>query len=805
MDGLKVEVVDPFCIREECPETQENLFESPLVNYSPTSEEKAYSLPSALGEHFSVQQAVGDGTMSGMCHSCGATLKFTVRATSNLITHLKRCDPNRYEMYCQNRKSKRARRSSPVEFGSVALAAASNCSWPANDTTNGDAQQVFERSDIQPTASWNTSHVSKPIMKHFRMYQLTARGNMTARCLNCGGDVKASLKASSNLITHLKRCSPIRFERYCQDRNGRRSYRCRDLWQDPTDINLSSTILPFPAPTSIENAWSDIPDRGVPQVTDKPVDSNSISKETPPATHSADRTSCHQMFGAPQSKQRKMVKSLVLSAASDHVPYDTILRPNVQNFLAEADSSFVLPDRDTMNDVIIPLCAQKIQEKITSELQHVDRVYLIITIWIDKNSISHASFRINFINDEWIVVERHLGNYATESKLNPSSLVSMMEKVMERFKITSKAEKILLDNTIPFADDLNHICLVTSQYSSKNLSDCEFSTLLSFLPKTIGSVTQRLRKIVIQSIWGDDTTFSPIRIALKKAVNLIIAVSHSPIALEHLKRRSIDICDIRSLVSLLEAVTLISENLSHFNVVLGFLDSPYNDSVALTASEHEILKEISEIFNTFVTTVKCHGDNKIRAIAPAVRGLMTSFDSPNHFNFRHCDAIRSCVINLSKEWLGPFLTCDDVAIASFLDPRFKLNWLESQSDKDALLLKVKSLIASLTTSNKTADPAQSSVTDNSDVINAACRYYLSEPISSMDIDPLLYWKCCPTTLLPLASLARVTLVCIRNFCTCETLDHISAWERCYQVFSDEKLRGHLSFIDRNKHLFQSSL
>lgn len=833
-DNLKAEVDDNYLSpdRPDFPESQiENLNEH-CDYYRSVSETKRYSLPEALSQHFSVVQELGDGTISGICHSCGATLKFTLRATSNLITHLKRCDVNRYEIYSQSRKCRRMRRGSPTSME------VANTNVPGFD---------FRSHSLDSTSQ--SSH--KPIMRHFKIVESTPHGKITARCFNCGGHVKASAKATSNLIAHLKRCSASRFERYCRDRGRKKSLNSQfDMARLFAASGLTYHDQPVTAPenasrdhnalircqdqTSLTDGSrrvgagemarivaSDLPYRDQPLSTPektgydhavircenqpslnglRPV---AALENSPHAIHSADRASCHQMFGAPFSKQRKMVKSLVLSVASDHVSYEILLKPNLRTFLSSADDSFVMPDANTMNKVIIPLCAQKIEEKIISELQHSTRVYLYSHLWKSAEYVTYVCFHVNFINENWELISRHLGSCASESKLLPPSMLEAIDRVNKKFNIDSKIEKLVVDNSFPLAGNASFL---TSRRAVTNMPDSDFPALISFLPETIGSIAERLRFCLAKSLFCDEIRFAPILISIKKATDMTSAVRECAHAFAYLQQQRIEVaspCSFNDFVSLVGCLSAIGDHSAHYQTALSLLEAPLSQSLALSGTEMQILTEIVQIFKPFLAACKYLAEGRLRTIVPVAQNLSRSIDAIEHIQLTHCDVVRSRLTSLLTEHLEPVLSRDEVKTATFLDPRFKLSWLESQDDKDVFLSKVKTRISlhelSKVDSNTNANEGE-------DAVDGACQYYLSEPLSPMDTDPLLYWKCCPSTLQPLALLARALTPCVMNFSTAETRNINSTVVECYDKFPTSKdFCEQLLVIDRNKDLFNCCL
>ena len=86
----------------------------------------------------------------------------------------------------------------------------------------------------------------------------------------------------------------------------------------------------------------------------------------------------------------------------------------------------------------------------------------------------------------------------------------------------------------------------------------------------------------------------------------------------------------------------------------------------------------------------------ITVIGPVIQGLKHSLENLiRNSELQYCEQLALVLLNSVKKRLDPYTEMRDVQVAAFLDPRFKLDWLLIQEQKDQVLEYVKEMLEEL--------------------------------------------------------------------------------------------------------------
>lgn len=214
--------------------------------------------------------------------------------------------------------------------------------------------------------------------------------------------------------------------------------------------------------------------------------------------------------------------------------------------------------------------------------------------------------------------------------------------------------------------------------------------------------------------------------------------------------------------------------------------------------EISALKDLVTVLEPFEEALEVVEGQKtvtITAIGPVIQGLTHSLKHLIHTaQLQYCEKLAKVLLDSVRERLDPYMEIKDVQVAALLDPRFKLNWISSQEQKDQVLTYAKEMLEaevvhkekkSAREKRNTYDLAQG-LSENPESKrpklfsflpgspkaenqhgsegstmsnNFLLKQYVEEGTQPFFSDPLLYWKEAPHAMNPLKNLARDILGC----------------------------------------------
>ena len=181
----------------------------------------------------------------------------------------------------------------------------------------------------------------------------TSVSTTEASCKNCQKRIKFSVKATSNLITHLKRCSPSLHAQYV-DRRSRNQLEIKSA-----DSCYQQRIKSF------------------------------------------FQVATCQRFTSSDATQKALTKALIKSIACDQLPLSIVESESFRNLLLLAEPKFVIPSRSTIRNSLMPAITQQMEEEMRCEMSSLSHVYLTIDLWTNRNMTSFLGITVHFIDADW--------------------------------------------------------------------------------------------------------------------------------------------------------------------------------------------------------------------------------------------------------------------------------------------------------------------------------------------------------------------------------------------------------------------
>lgn len=208
--------------------------------------------------------------------------------------------------------------------------------------------------------------------------------------------------------------------------------------------------------------------------------------------------------------------------------------------------------------------------------------------------------------------------------------------------------------------------------------------------------------------------------------------------------------------------------------------------------EISTLKELVIVLEPFHEALEAvEGQKKvtITAIGPVIRRLKHSLENLiRNTQVQYCEQLAKVLLDSVKKRLDPYMEIRDVQVVAFLDPRFKLDWLSIQEQKEEVLAYVKEILeefdlvhraSTVHTGSKNNDGVSDTKTpklfsflsecssevqpqrgsQGSSSMSLMLKQYVEEETFPFSSDPMLYWKEVSQALDPLKNLARRVFGC----------------------------------------------
>ena len=661
---------------------------------------------------------------------------------------------------------------------------------------------MMQREDEQESENCEVEQ-SKLSELHVKFFDSTKEHNI-AQCKHCKAKVKFSTKASSNLITHLKRCCPKHHAKYM-------------------DLKLKAT-------KSRQHSKSD---------SNRPNDQTTMSAFLV-------KKKTQEKFSRNDVRQKTITKALINSIACDQLPLNILESPTFRKLLETTESRYSIPSRPTVRNTMLPKVMKQMENVIKEELSTLDHIYITLDLWTNRNMASFLGMTVHFVDEKWTLKSFVLAVDSFAGRHTADNIATTYHSIASKYDIWNRVNKIVSDNASSmikaFSISLPNFVLERDEQHGNQTEHHEVRTneddmeleeesdvddvdnLLADLPQRISCFAHTKQLCIRDGLHQPSFLKSFVGKLLAKISKIVNSVRKSTIASPFLRQKGL---------------VLRAQNATRWNSQLTMIESVLknhsyvNDALDLMVSTEKILDHDVLALNELVTVLKpfqeallvVEGDKRVTAssICSIVVGLQKKFNAFSNQSFRYCNGLITSLQQSIHKRLKSFLDCRDNQIAALLDPRFKTAWIQEDELKQSVIARLttlvcikRSAVAVLRAEDEVTseplvkrpslfgfiDTSKSTSISDPHFKQVEVTEYLQEQIISFDENPLSFWKNNEKKFPHLSQLAREYLGCAATSAPSERVFSIAG--NFYT--SDRSLLGtatfrSLMFIKCNQSLY----
>lgn len=534
---------------------------------------------------------------------------------------------------------------------------------------------------------------------------------MYAKCLNCGKEYKTSGN-TTNLSDHLKRFHP-------------------NLVNNVVDIDRES------------------------------AENNSASTST--SGGSSTRSSYRSIspffkreneYSESSKRKKQLDKALTLMIATDLQPFNIVNDTGFTNFVSLLDPRYILPSKFKIREKIMKEMYSDTCQKLKEILKNVNYVAITSDSWTSRATESYLTVTCHFVTNDFEIKSSVLSTKPLENGINHTAenIAFALNAIFIEWDIQNKISCIVTDN----AANMLKVCELLKKKS------------LPCFAHTVNLVVQ------------DTTSISPLKDIIAKCKEIVRFMKSSNVATEIFKQEQ----NTDTPLKLMQEVTTRWN--SAFQMIKRILETsdPLNRTLLkmpkapqpLAAEEIIILKEVVGILACFdEATTKVSGTKyvTISLVIPIINGIhKTLQDKIRELQTDEGKEICLKLLHSVQKRLFPYEKRTAVQMATLLDPRFKHDGFRSEEN-------IKSASHFLEQEMNYVERKEAELTGNSnipfngeDTIQGSSsnfsgsgslfsfmdtkiqqkiksttadviiikRQYMERQNSSLDTEPLLFWK-----------------------------------------------------------------
>ncbi|XP_047103747.1 E3 SUMO-protein ligase ZBED1-like, partial [Schistocerca piceifrons] len=376
--------------------------------------------------------------------------------------------------------------------------------------------------------------------------------------------------------------------------------------------------------------------------------------------------------------QKKKVDSKLMGLfTKDYQPFSIVNDSGFRSFVHALNPAYEIPSRRTVTNVMLPAAYAEANEKVQQKLQGIKTICLTTDCWTSASNESYMAVTGHFINEQFrlqsVLLEcSHFSGAHTSSNLSTALI-----KITDKFSLGGKILMVVTDNAPNIKNAIStilkwkhfgcyaHTLNLVVQDALKNVQEVhqKVKTIVGFFKRS-SSATERLLtcqqnsgKVNIKKLIQDlptrwnSTLFMLERIVeLSEAVKITVALCNRPTDLPSLSNDEWEICS--ELCSILKPFEQVSRQLSAEDYPTGSL------VIVLTRGLLAVCDEIAKM--------QLHEVSR-KVVLVLKEGLTNRFSN----------------LEQSKS----------IALATLLDPRFKLLAFQNQAAADNTKKQLINIVA----------------------------------------------------------------------------------------------------------------
>ncbi|XP_023224555.1 zinc finger BED domain-containing protein 4-like [Centruroides sculpturatus] len=381
-----------------------------------------------------------------------------------------------------------------------------------------------------------------------------------------------------------------------------------------------------------------------------------------------------QRFSSSLIPQRNFIdKKLLNLFIIDLQPFSIVEGRGFAQFIKALDPNYELPKKKVITQTIIPTLYKQCLHKVTEKLSMAKAVCLTFDSWTSENNEPYLSLTAHYITDEFQFQSMLLGCILQDG----SYLAEEIRSIVEKFNLS---DKIL----IVVSEDVANLRTVAQQLNWEWFC-CYAHTLNSILQNSLQHIGPLLKKI---------------RQIVGYVKRNIITISHSSTCQQETSAGEKLIHDD---VGRWNSTYYMVERFVELREIVATL---FNEHVPLlTEEEWGICKQVLKILKPFeeVTVQLCREQYVMASqIIIFTNGLISVCTELMEQNFDRTvkNVLNSLLHDLSTRF-SSLENNKNIALCSFLDPRFKLLAFSDRSATDEVKKTVVELVAGETNKGKT--------------------------------------------------------------------------------------------------------
>ena len=480
----------------------------------------------------------------------------------------------------------------------------------------------------------------------------------------------------------------------------------------------------------------------------------SKKQQVQPLSRAADACDYNEM----QQASQRITNALMLYIACDFVPLSTFESPYFKNLIAMLNPFYRIPSQIDFTERFLQEKFLEQKTNLLFELRPIQNLCIAIDVWKSRKNNLYLGIVGHFMKN-WTMHSVMLCCKRLSDEHSPQKITQKYNEVIQWFGLNAKVCGLITESVanctklFSFQDNKNAFVLNTGLEAVQSYKpDPDIvavnPVLYGLLPKMYAPCFENSLELVVRDGFFANEQLRKLVLSFLKRViadrRTISTVLNEDFyqTSQNSKRWNQELKVVRSFLSLSE------ETLAMFDCYIS------NDM-----HELNVLKDLLGILEPLEEAVDyCCRDKRssVSYVIPCIRGLRHHF---NQLQSKYNQSFISDLRDNVEKYLGCYEQCDTYRIAAVLDARFKLNWCNNDSERDAIRLdlinEVSSLFATSSQVEHASGPSEKrsklfsymmpvsseyQITSESLQVDAEVQSYLEQACVAEDSNHLEFWK-----------------------------------------------------------------
>ncbi|XP_073729768.1 E3 SUMO-protein ligase ZBED1-like [Misgurnus anguillicaudatus] len=416
-----------------------------------------------------------------------------------------------------------------------------------------------------------------------------------------------------------------------------------------------------------------------------------------------------------------------------------------RRFVKALDPSYVLPNRKTISNTLVPQLYNKIKEELMVKVSNAAAVCLTTDCWTSRTTTSFMAVTCHFIDEDFTLSSSLLDCFSFTDRHTAENLAVELKKVCEEWKITNKVVACVSDNA-------SNIKAAIRKAEWRHLP-CFAHTLNLIVRESLKHIQETVTKVKNVVEYVNRSTVATER----------LKATQKQMGLEELRLKQDVITRWNSTYYMLKRFWLQKE------AIIATLALVNPNLPTLTLDEWDIIKDVCEILQPFEeVTVEMSAERYVTAskVILMSRGLQKVVQRLRGAVTNH-GPVMAMIDSLAEDMQRRFHQIEHFRLyseATLLDPRFKQKAFHDAAVADEAAKSITAAAARAWSSTEEQTQAERTAPSSSEQVSsiwkdfdervsdavcisnptstamAAMRGYLAETLIPRTEDPLAWWK-----------------------------------------------------------------